>query len=223
MKCCSSRSRSTWLNVSKYCVRLCNYVNTLCVSMILACTHVCWRAISVHSVLCIACCASLLWVFSPSFLARQRYRVREERRQSDDRGGRGGSYQWNDKRSSWRDSNSTGQNSAASIKYTRQSGATSSATPNAVDQTATYAQGATSYASYAQTSSVTAQFAAQAANVPATSMAYGVYPYQNGTTGYAYQTMQYATANQPVMQQQQQQQLYYAPPPPPPPPPPPGQ
>lgn len=183
--------------------------------------------------LCIYCCAFFTRIFCIvcnvsfffSLLARQRYRVREERRQSDDRGGRGGSYQWNDKRStsSWRDSAS--QNiSASGIKYSRQTGTTSSAatisaTPNAVDQTATYAQGATSYANYAQTNSVTAQFAAQAA-VPATSMAYGVYPYQNGTTAYAYQPMQYATASQPAMQQQQQQQLYYAPPPPPPPPPP---
>ena len=140
---------------------------------------------------------------------RSRYRTRDDRR--DDRGGRGGSYQWGDKRSStnWSGTTSHRDSSSSSNRYSRDTSnnaATNSAT-SSTDQTATYA-------SYATPSS----------SATATNMTYGgVYPYQNGTTAYTayHQPMQYSAASQGLLQQPQppQQQIYYAPPPPPPPPP----
>ena len=180
-------------------------------------------------------------------LARQRYRVRDEKRRNEDRGIGGGSSTTNGARSnsgsslgyesksgttSWSDNPGNDKNYLGGLgKYARKKEATAAvaAANSMVEQNAGYANAAP-YTYNPQTNSVTPAYMPPpaATAIPPTSAPYGQQfaPYQNGTaTNYvaAYQqppAMQYAAPAQPMLPQAPQpQQMYYAPPPPPPPPP----
>lgn len=164
-------------------------------------------------------------------LARQRYRVRDDKRRNEDRAaanGTGSSFESRAGTTSWSDTNKDKNYLGGLGKYShRKDAAAAVAAANSmIEQNAGYANGP-AYTYNPQTNSVTPAYMQPPMPAPATSMPYGqqyATPYQNGTaTNYAaYQqpAMQYATPTQPVMPPQPPQQMYYAPPPPPPPPPP---
>lgn len=166
------------------------------------------------------------------FPGRQRYRVRDDKRRNEDRGGgitdnRNGSGGYNARSggsTGWSDNPGGEKGYLGGLgKYGHKKDAVSAvaAANSVVEQNAGYASSAP-YAYNPQTNSITPAYMQ-----PPTSAAYGQqFPYQNGTGGgypaYQQPAMQYGsgTASQALLPPPQAQQVYYSAPPPPPPPPP---
>ena len=164
--------------------------------------------------------------------ARQRYRVRDDKRRNEDRAGgatanRNGAASYNSRSTgstAWPD-NPTGEKDylggLGKYGHKKDAVAAVAAAGNIVEQNTAYASSAP-FAYNPQTNSITPAYMA-----PPTSGAYAQqYPYRNGTAGgygaYQQPAMQYGsgTPSQALLPPPQAQQVYYAAPPPPPPPPP---
>lgn len=170
------------------------------------------------------------FLFGLCSVARQRYRVRDDKRRNEDRAainGTGGGFESRGT-TSWSDTNKDKGYLGGLGKYSHKKDAAAAvaAANSMIEQNAGYAN-APAYTYNPQTNSVTPAYMQPAMPAPATSMPYGQQystPYQNGTAAnyaaYQQPAMQYAAPTQPVMPPQPPQQMYYAPPPPPPPPPP---
>lgn len=165
--------------------------------------------------------------------SRQRYRVRDDKRRNEDRGGgpsmngRSGGSSYGSRggggggggTTSWSEGGDKGYLGGLG-KYNRKDSSTGDAGNGILDQNAGYG-GAPVFSYNPSTNSITPNFMPPASGAP-TSAPYGQYaPYQNGSAGAGYAAYQYsgaATGQAVLPTPPPPQPMYYAPPPPPPPP-----